>query len=170
MNYLKKKKFYLSGPIEHSEGIDQRPNIKKELKIRFSLDIFDPHADPKQQWSNQLKIARDKKDFDLMTKIAKDFVRKDLSEVDRTDVLIAYLPYKIPTVGCHHEIINAVNLKKPVLLVSDKNKNLLPLWYYGFIPHQQMFGDWEDLYTYLKEIDDGVHKDNYKWSYIYNLI
>ena len=73
---------------------------------------------------------------------------------------------------CHtinHEIINSNNAKKPTLLVSE-HKKLIPLWYYGFIPHRCMFTGWEALYEYLDGVDKGKEKDNDRWSYVYGLI
>jgi nucleoside 2-deoxyribosyltransferase len=71
--------------------------------------------------------ARDNKDYDTMAKIAKGFLRKDLSLVDRTDFLIANLPYKVPTTGTTHEIINSVNAKKPTMLVCEQGKSLIQM-------------------------------------------
>jgi hypothetical protein len=129
--------------------------------------MFDPFSDPKQQWLPVLKECRDKKDYDTMSKIAKVFVRKDLAMVDRADLLIAYLPYKVPTTGTHHEIINSNNAKKPTLLVTDDDISYIPLWYYGFIPTEFMFKSWTALYEYLESVNRGEQKHNDRWSFIY---
>ena len=52
-------------------------------------------------------LLNDAGNWDLVEEIAASFVAKDLSLVDRADILFAYLPYKISTCGSHHEIINA---------------------------------------------------------------
>lgn len=170
MGILTGKTLYISGPIEHSNGPNWRIEPKKVLTEDFELDVFDPFDDPKQQWAIPLKEARNNNDYEEMRRIAKHFVRKDLCLVDRSDFLIAYLPYKVPTTGTYHEIINSNNAKKPTLLVSDGNKANIPLWLWGFIPHEFMFGSWEDLYTYLREVEAGLHRDNNRWAYIYGLI
>jgi hypothetical protein len=90
--------------------------------------------------------------------------------VDRADFLIAHLPYKIPTSGSHHEIINSNNAKKPTLLVCPQGRQFIPLWYFGFIPLECMFGCWEDLYAYLQDVDDGKLKENNRWHFIYGMI
>lgn len=172
VKYLARTRCYLSGPIEATNP--DEPNWRNEPKQvlwkEFGINIFDPFDDPKQQWVPILKEARDKCDYETMRNIAKNFVRKDLSLVDRSDYLIAYLPYKVPTTGSVHEIINSNNAKKPTLIVSDGHKKNVPLWLYGFIPHNVMFGCWDDLYDYLHEVNDGKHKDNNRWHFIYGMV
>lgn len=167
--YLNGKRAYLSGAIEYdSTSHNWRTEPTRVLTERFGINLFDPFADPKQQWLPVLKEARDRQDYQTMAKIAKVFVRKDLSMVDRADLVIAYLPYKVPTTGTHHEIINSNNAKKPTLLVSDSgNISSLPLWYFGFIPSEFMFPNWDALYDYLESVDQGNHRDNNRWSFIY---
>ncbi len=169
--YLAGKRCYLSGPIENDNlGHNWRTEPKKVLVKKFKIDLFDPFLDPKQNLTGELLEARDKKDYVTIVRIAKGFVRKDLAMVDRADFLIAYLPYKVPTTGTHHEIINSNNTKKPTLLVCPQGKEYVPLWYYGFIPPECMFGCWDELYTYLKEVDKGLHMDNNRWHFIYGLV
>ncbi len=169
--YLAGKRCYLSGPIENdSAGHNWRTEPKKILTRRFKIEMFDPFADPKQVFADDLYQARDNRDFDTIVKIAKGFVRKDLAMVDRADFLIACLPYKVPTCGTHHEVINSNNAKKPTLLVCPQGKEFVPLWYYGFIPHEFMFGSWEDLYKYLKQVNLGQHMANNRWHFIYGMV
>lgn len=166
---LRNARCYLSGPIENDRNdLNWRTEPSKVLRERFGIDLFDPFSDPKQQWVPALAEARTKGDYDTMVKIAKLFVRKDLCMVDRVDFTIAYLPYKVPTTGTTHEIINSNNAKKPTLLVTDSpNITYIPLWYFGFIPTEFMFAGWDDLFSYLEDVNAGKHKQNNRWSYIY---
>ena len=167
--YLSGKRTYLSGPIENdSPSHNWRTEPTKVLTERFGVNLFDPFADPKQQWLPVLKDARDQRDYQTMARIAKTFVRKDLSMVDRADFIVAYLPHKVPTTGTHHEIINSNNEKKPTLLVTDSGDiSYLPLWYFGFIPPEFMFPTWDALYEYLTSVNRGEQRDNNRWSFIY---
>lgn len=168
MNYLKDKRCYLSAPIEMSQNNNWRLEPTKILTEQFGINLFCPFNDPKQQWAPHLEQARKDKDYATMNKIAKGFVRKDLAMVDRADFVIAYLPYKVPTTGTHHEIINSNNAKKPTLLVSDKNDiAYLPLWYFGFIPSEFMFPNWDALYEFLESVNREEQRDNIRWSFIY---
>lgn len=167
---LENTRCYLSGPIEHGNGPDWRIGPKKVLTEEFRINLFDPFSDPKQQWVPLLNKARAEKNYDEMARIAANFVRKDLAVVDRQDFIISCLPYKVPTTGTHHEIINSVNAKKPTLLVCEQGKEFIPLWYYGFIPHEMMFGSWEECYAYLRSVNAGKHKDNNRWAYVYGMV
>src|SRR5277367_1292786 len=122
MGYLKNARFYLGGPIEHSKSTSWRIEPKKVLVERFGINLFDPFDDPKQIWAPKLQKAREEKNYDEMTRIAKLFCKKDLQVVSRSDAYLGYLPEKIPTTGTTHEILNSNADKKPVLLVADGNK------------------------------------------------
>ncbi len=171
-NPLAGSRCYLSGPIENdtAEGHNWRDNPRDVLVNQFEIDLFDPFADPKQQWVPILTRARQEKNYEIMRKVAKRFVRKDLAMVDRADFVVAYLPYKVPTTGTHHEIIMSNNNKKPTLLVCPQGKEFAPLWYYGFIPHELIFSSWEDLYRYLDEVNLGLHTNNDRWGFAYGLV
>jgi hypothetical protein len=171
MTILEGKRCYLSGPIEFdSTNRNWRTAPTEVLTKKFKLNLYDPFSDPLQQWRQPIKDAQEKKDYDVLAKIAKSFVRKDLSMCDRADFLVAYLPYKVSTFGTTHEIIQSNNAKKPVLLVSDGGKEKIPVWFYGFIPVDFMFDNWGCLYSYLREVNSGQHKGNNRWWYTYNLI
>lgn len=169
--YLRGVRGYLSGPIENDVDYDWRTEPKKILLEKFGINLFDPFSDPKQQWVSAINDAKKEKDYDRIAAIAKKFVRKDLCVVDRSDIVIAYLPHKVSTTGTVHEIINSVNAKKPTLLVTNMGDiTYIPVWYYGFIPTSCMFPDWNSLYEYLDRVDQGMLKDNNRWAYIYEEI
>ncbi len=170
MGYLKNTKCYLSGPIENAVDENWRSGPKKVLEQRFGINIFDPFEDPKQNFTKDILEARKNKDFETMRKISKRFVRKDLGVIDRSDFLIAYTPYKINSVGTCHEIINSNDRKKPTLLVCPEGREFISFWYQGFIKQDFMFGSWEDLYSYLESVNKGLHKENDRWSIVYNLV
>jgi nucleoside 2-deoxyribosyltransferase len=172
INPLKSARCYLSGPIENDESKNHNWRVEptKVMIERFGVDVFDPFNDPKQQWTVELYKARDACDYEEMTRIAHDFVSKDLIMVEKADFLVAYLPKGVSTCGTHHEIIFSSNNKKPTLLVCPQGKQHVPLWYYGFIPHTCMFGSWDGLYNYLQEVVDWKHSGNKRWKYRYGLI
>jgi hypothetical protein len=78
---------------------------------------------------------------------------------------------QVPTTGTTHEIINSDLYKKPTLLVCERGKEWIPMWFYGFIDHKRyMFGSWDELYAYLEDVNAGKHKDDDRWSYCYGTI
>ena len=143
-----------------------RTEPKKVLTERYGLEIFDPFDDPKQNRSSELYSARDAGNWDLVEEITSSFVTKDLSLVSRSDILIAYLPHKVATTGTHHEIINANNDKKAVLLVCPEGSAYLPLWYRGFIRREHMFGSWNEVYAFLDKVEAGEMKKHKRWRFI----
>lgn len=170
-SYLAGRRAYLSGPIQYDEtGLNWRVEPTSVLTQEFGINVFDPFADQKQQWLPTLKKAQEELDYETMRDVAKKFVRKDLAEVDHSHMVIAYLPLKVPTTGTHHEIINANDRKKPTFLVCPQGKHNVPLWYYGFIKHQFMFGSWQELYIHFHEINEGKHTDNDRLWRIYDLV
>jgi hypothetical protein len=169
--YLENKTCYLSGAIENGDtSYNWRIEPTKILTENFGVKVFDPFADSKQQWVPTLSEARKNKDYETMRKIAKSFVRKDLKMVYKTDFTVAYLPYKVCTTGTIHEIISSNENKNPTLLVCPQGKEFVPLWFFGFIPHEFMFGSWVDLWKYLDEVNEGKHTNNNRWNFIYGLV
>jgi nucleoside 2-deoxyribosyltransferase len=174
MKSLSGKRVYLSGPIEYdTSGHDWRPEVKLQLLTRFNLQVFDPFVDPKQSRADELDEAKAQDDYDKVAEIAADFVSKDLIEVDNANLLIANLPYKVPTVGTIHEIVNAVNRKIPTLIVCSSGKRCIPSWLYGVLKKKHKFylhGSWESLYTYLEEVDNKKHVEDRRWRYVYGML
>ena len=162
---LEKTTCYLSGPISYVD-VDWRGPLLDVLN-NFNINVFDPFRDPKQQWVAKLEEAKVKGDVKTYQDICRKFVRKDLAIVDRCDFVVAYLPYKVPTVGTHHEIINANNSKKPTLLFCPTGIFNIPPWYWGFIDPKYFFAELDHLETYLMEVDNGLHKDDFRWSVAY---
>lgn len=175
MNYLHGKRVYLSAPIENitKDGLELFNNWASRLKVflnNLGVIIFDPTTDPKQQWAPILKEKRESCDYDGMHEISFKFVRKDLQLVGHSDFLIAYLPYKVPTTGCTHEIILSNDNKNPTILFCPQGKQFISYWYYGFINHKYMFGEQDKLFKYLQDVNDGLYKNDDRWWFAYDLI
>lgn len=166
MNFLAGKRFYISGPIEFGTEFNWRVEPSKFLKNEMKVDLFDPFEDPKQQRVGDLNKAREAKDFEAMAAIASDFMRKDLISVNRSDAVVAYLPYKVPTTGTHEEIIRSNLDKKPVMLVADGCIFRLPIWYFSYFKREFMFNNWDELYDYLRRVNKGEGKFNKRWDFI----
>lgn len=167
--YLNGKRCYLSGPIQFGNPVNWRDHVKAKLES-YGIYVFDPFSDEKQQRSWEISKAQNEHDYGKIREIAKQFVRKDLSAVDRSDFIIANVEYMVPTYGTTHEIINSNNAKKPTMIVCEEGKNNIPFWFWGFIDHNHLFGSWKELFNYLDEVNDGKHKNNDRWAYVYGLI
>jgi len=167
-NYLLGRRCYVGGPIEHdTHAYDWRTEVKKKLVGEFGLKVFDPADDPKQGLREKIVYCKEHSLWDELREVVSEFVMADLSVVDHSDFIIQHLPYKVPTTGTHHEIINASNLKKPTLLVCPQGKKHIADWYFGFIKHEYMFGSWQELYAYLHEVAEGKHIADRRWFFVY---
>lgn len=169
MGVLSGKQVYISGPLQYTDTPVWSEEEKRSLET-LGLIIKDPFNDPKQKWTSDLYEARDTKNFPKIREIAKRFVRKDLACVDRSDFIIAKLPYAVPTAGTVHEIIQSNEKKKPTLLICDKGKEWMPLWFYGFIPLRYMFNNFQEVLNYLREVDNKQHIEDDRWHFVYEVI
>ena len=172
MGYLKGIRSYLAGPIEYDpdhNGGNWRVEPSRIIK-EMGVDLFDPSNDDKQKMVGGLHQALEIENYEEAVKIAKDFVQKDLTIVSHANFIVAFVPQGVPTIGTVHEIIFSDRDKKPTLLVCPQGKKKTGKWYFGIIPHKYIFGSWTELYAYLKEVDEGKHKDDRKWAYTYGLI
>lgn len=166
MCVLKGKKLYLSGPMEFDIKEDWRSSVIYTLENKFGLKVFNPAADEEQILLKDIEEAKKNKNFDVLEKKAKVFTKKDFGHLDRSDILLGFVPRGICTTGTPTEIKHSLDLKKPTLLVCPEGKENAALWYWGLMKHQYIFSSFEEIYTYLKEVCDGQHNDNHRWAFI----
>lgn len=138
--FLKNTRVYLSGPMDF---VASRAEEKKfgwrvrvgEFLSSFGATVFDPWNKPKVRGLHEYgkeDVAtinlREKWTFDDSEKGAQEraecaqtfweTMHIDLRMVDISDVVIAYCPTNIYSVGTPHEIVTARQQHKPVLFVS----------------------------------------------------
>lgn len=167
--YLKGRRCYLGGPIEMADPKDDwRPPVKERLAKEIGLKVFDPNEDPKQSLAQRITECKEQGKWDELTEIVHHFVHVDLTIVDRADFIIQHLPFKVPTTGTVHEIINSNDRKKPTLLVCPQGKGKIPAWYFGFIDHRHMFGSWDELLDYLGQVTRGEHVNDRRWYFVHH--
>jgi hypothetical protein len=170
MGYLKNKSVYLAGPITNvsDDGVSWRNKITPVLESKYSIIVDDPC---KKTLLGIGEIGADKKYFkDLIKnkefdKVKKEFykiIRKDLKSVDKADFLILYHDPAVPTIGTIHELVNAINMKKPVLVICEDIDNLNP-WILTLIKSQWLFTNWNDMIIYLDKIDSGDLDTSHWW-------
>lgn len=171
MSVLRGKRLYLSGPIEFGDhNINWRTEPKRILGEKYGFEIFDPFCDPKQNRVDELDRACEAEDWDTVEAITADFVSKDLIWVNQSDILIAYLPRKVPTTGTVHEIIESARNKRPTLLLCPEGKKYIPKWYRGFIKREHIFGSWDEIYAFLDGVEEGKMKNHRRWRFIYGML
>lgn len=171
MGALYESKCYLSSPIERDSFINNwRPDVINQLTDRFGIQVHDPSQDIKQHLVGELNQATEDENYDEVERIATLFTKGDLSKIDRCDFLIAAVFKDIPSVGVPCEVVHAIGIKKPVMIVSLPTKQACPKWYFGNMRHRYIFGSWNELFDYLQEVDEFKHRDNHRWWYTYGMI
>lgn len=170
MNYLTGKRVYLAGALHKVDdcGVVWRDYITPNLN---ALGII--VDDPCKATINGLgEVGADKDYFKKLIKerkydkVKKEFyqiIRKDLRMVDKADFLIVYHDPSIPTIGTIHEIVNAVNEKKPVLIVCDINIESINPWILTLIKPQWLFTSFKEMFNYLDVINQGKIDTSHWW-------
>jgi nucleoside 2-deoxyribosyltransferase len=111
-----KKKAFISGPIQGMEFEQAYRVTIRNICIKLSYDVIDP-------WLREKVIYRGDEQC-WWTKVpAAGFVERDLEDIEKCDVLIAYLP-KLSAGTCM-ELFYAKQKGKRVITISEM-KNLSP--------------------------------------------
>ena len=60
----------------------------------------------------------------------------------------------------------AIQQKKPLLVVCEQGVNSMPNWMFGVMPVEHMFNSWEELISYLGDVNTGKDKEHHKrWRF-----
>jgi len=164
---------YLAGPIDYApdQGRAWRKETEERLK-HLKINFLDPNSKvkglSKEVNNDQDKVKRCKKDYKWkeLSKIMKKIVREDLRCIDYSDFIIAYVNSSIHMCGTYHEIIIALNQKKPVFIVVEGGKKKSPSWLFGICDYKYMFDNFEDLFKFVINLDNGDIKMDNKWVLI----
>jgi nucleoside 2-deoxyribosyltransferase len=104
------KKVFISGPIQGMENEQGYRETITKICHKLGYEVIDP-------WLREKVIYR-KDEPCWWTKVpAENFVCRDLEDVERCDILVAYLP-KLSAGSCM-ELFQAKRSGKKVLIVSD---------------------------------------------------
>lgn len=173
MNRLNNTRCYLAGAMDRvtDNGIGWRQRIKEELDD-LSIKWFDPTCKPStlgvedENTRNLIYSAKAQGDFARVAEILKPIRRVDLRMIDLSDFLIIFLDRDNNGFGTIEELTLANREKKPVLVCQEDGKHLAPNWLFGMIPHQHIFGSWEDLVAYVRHIaHDPVIEGMNRWYF-----
>jgi nucleoside 2-deoxyribosyltransferase len=80
-----KKKIFISGPIQCMEKEQSYRQTIREICARYGYETIDP-------WEREKTIYRGT-EHDWWNNVpAADFIRRDLEDIEKCDILVAYLP------------------------------------------------------------------------------
>jgi len=172
MNRLKKHTCYLVGPMDHArdDGRAWRDEIGKFLED-IGVIVLNPYSKPLRKDTHSRVVleddenfkyiieARNKKDYDEITRRFKQVRAIDLRFVDKSDFIVAFLNFDVLMTGTMEEIFTANRQRKPVIILSSKPKNEMPPWYFGAFPHEVFFETIDQVKEYIRHIDQDENID-----------
>lgn len=173
-NLLSKEKIYLAGPIQYvSDPYTWREYITQELAkidviclnplkplfVNQTLDSKEEHAYLKQRLENG--------DFSTVKNHMKKVLRRDLAAVDKSLAVIFKFEEGIVSAGTMHELVVSSQLRKPLLIISEKPQTL-PLWIFALISTDYLFKSEKEVVTYLNKVNNGEIQVDSKYWKIFN--
>ena len=179
LNRLSGLRAYLAGPIDHAEddGVTWRNKLGRWLQKR-GIIVIDPCRKPLtyhafkeigEEKQRMLDLKKEGRYLEL-SEWMRGIVHVDLRMVDVSDIVIVYLDIKSRPFGTVHELINAINQRKPTLVVVDGGKSEAPNWLFGIMRHEFIFSDFDELQAFLTLIDTGTIQPDYtRWVFLDDL-
>ena len=177
MNHrLKNQRCYLAGAIDRVDdrGIGWRENITPLLDS-LGVTVFNPITKPAEigledNDSHKFKSKlKNQKRYDELASFMKTIRSVDLRLVDISDFLIVNLDLDIHPCGTYEEIFWANRQKKPIIIHMVQGKQYCPDRLFGTIPHQMIYSNWDDIFSYLEHIDNSENIDNYNRWYFFKI-
>ncbi len=105
-----KKKAFISGPIQGMETDQAYRETIREICARLGYEVIDP-------WLREKVIYRKDEPCWWDKVPAEDFVERDIADIEKCDVVVAYLPRL--SAGACMELFHAKRKGKAVIVVSD---------------------------------------------------
>jgi nucleoside 2-deoxyribosyltransferase len=165
---LKGSRVYLVGPID---------NVSREYAVSWRKDItsfchslgigvFDPTNKPcdfaqeDENFPQKLNELKKQFDFETVSKYIKDIVRTDLTMVDLSDFVIAYLDMDTLMCGTYIELAHAAMGRKAVFLVCKQGVSYIPSFLFGLLKYNYFFSNFDQVKNRLKSINIGKEKNS----------
>lgn len=176
MNRLKNQRVYLAGAMDRvaDRGNGWRNNITPFLE-NLGVIVFNPIKKPtaigqEDEITHKYKTALKKEEkYDQLSLVMKTIRAVDLRLVDISDFLIVNLDLDIHPCGTYEEIFWANRQKKPIIIHMVQGKQSTPDWLFGTIPHEMIFSSWEDIQSYLININSSTEINTYKRWYFFSV-
>src|SRR5690606_26703998 len=173
VNKLKNQRVYLAGPIQYCStgGITWRQLITPKLK-ELEIVVLDPTNKPTNEFkespedaARRRKLKSDGRLFEVRDEM-RPIRNYDLRLTDLADFIICYVNRDIYTIGTVEELSRANLSKKPCLIYHDGPIEDLGDWLLAMFPVNHFFFKWEDMFDYLKKINEGLDDKTDRWRFI----
>lgn len=167
MNKLRGSRCYLSGAMEvcADSGVEWRKTFIPFLN-GLGVTVLDPTDKPTDviiEDPEKWKWLRETEQYDQLRKEMKVLRCVDLRMVDVSDFLIVNFDLEVRTCGTWEEISLANRQKKPVIFRIKQGKKQWPLWFFGQLPHEMVFGTWNHVKEYLLTVNRGEALHRRRW-------
>lgn len=160
INNLKNTKTYLVGAMDRVKdgGVSWRNAVTPSIKS-FGVKIINPCDKPiygvkeneETRW--WIEYYKETKQYDKIKQKFSIIRNADLRCVDMSDFIIAHIDLNVHACGSYEEIVTANRQKKPVLIWCEQGKENAPNWLFFMLPHEHIFGSYNELMDYLNFID-----------------
>lgn len=175
MNKLKNTIIYTCGPIDrvsYKNAMDWRTDITQFLNELGVAQVINPLtelfesdgvSESEQAVEHRRNLLREC-NYDELAKEMRKISNRDLHLIDLSHVIIVYYDMAVHMAGTIHELVLATQQKKPILIVCPQGKNNIPAWWFGRIPHQFFFNNFDELKEYLRRVNSGEETETYgRW-------
>lgn len=177
MNRLINQRVYLAGAMDRvkDRGKGWRSSITPFLQ-NLGIIVYNPLTKPgnigkEDDETASLKvILKSQKDYDQLSKIMKSIRGVDLRLVDISDFLIVNLDLDIHPCGTYEEIFLANRQKKPIIIHMAQGKENAPDWLFGTIPHEMIFGSWDEVKIYINYVNSANSIQSFNRWYFFNSV
>jgi nucleoside 2-deoxyribosyltransferase len=176
MNRLNNQRVYLAGAMDRvaDRGNGWRDKITPFLES-LNIIVFNPIKKPtvvgqEDELTHKHKVKlKNAGKYDELSQLMKTIRSVDLRLVDISDFLIVNLDLDIHPCGTYEEIFWANRQKKPIVIHMVQGKENAPDWLFGTVPHEMIFSSWDDIKSYLSNINSKQEINTYNRWYFFNI-
>ena len=173
MNKLKHTVCYLCGAMDRvaDGGVTWRKAITPELN-KLGVGVLDPCDKPTtfaredEGFRDRIESLKADGDYDSVKEAMSEIAAVDLRMIDIAHFVVMHLDVSSHLCGSYNEAFVAIQQKKPLLVVCEQGVNSMPNWMFGVMPVEHMFNSWEELISYLGDVNTGKDKEHHKrWRF-----
>jgi nucleoside 2-deoxyribosyltransferase len=111
--HVMKRKVFVSGPIQGMEIEQSYRDAIHKICVRCGFEVVDP-------WERE-KIIRGRAEAGWWNKVsAADFIRRDLEDIEKCDILVAYFP-KLSAGTCMELFYSKLKGKRTICICEIEN-------------------------------------------------
>lgn len=171
---------YLAGPVDFvkDRGTGFRASITKKL-MKIGLErkmILNPcekpvHYEAYKDFDSEAdhyQMLKKHRMWDELETQMKMTIHVDLRMVDLSDVIIAVINPDVHMFGTIHEIVQARQQKKPVLVIDPRGKEGTSVWALGLCGYKHIFKTEDECMDYLGDVLSGkLEVDMTEWLFLH---